>query len=348
MNLQELARRHLHQRSALSHLLLPLGNLNAALQTLRRSRFQGWRAPCRVVSVGNLGSGGSGKTPFCVYLALLLQEMGIKVALSHRGCGGSRERFPSLVSNRSNIILGVKDSGDEAQLLAQKLPGIPVVVGKRRVAAISLLLAEYPDLDVVILDDGFQHLKIARDLDLVCFDAKLGLGNGRVIPAGWLREPLSALQSADALVLIQKEAQTPSLGNLPASARTALKCFYQALDVIDSQGNAFPLDILQNRKLVLISSIALPDSFEDSVHALGLNWETHFRFPDHHPFSQPAEIDPILQALGDDGVLLCTEKDLPKLALHKSLNPLALRMKLVCADEPRLKRLVLEKVRDGD
>ena len=147
--------------------------------------------------------------------------MGIKVALSHRGCGGSRERFPSLVSNRSNIILGVKDSGDEAQLLAQKLPGIPVVVGKRRVAAISLLLAEYPDLDVVILDDGFQHLKIARDLDLVCFDAKLGLGNGRVIPAGWLREPLSALQSADALVLIQKEAQTPSLGNLPASARTA-------------------------------------------------------------------------------------------------------------------------------
>ncbi len=344
MNLQELARRHLHRRSALSHLLLPLGSLNAALQTLRRSRSKGWRAPCRVVSVGNLGSGGSGKTPFCVYLALLLQDMGLKVGLSHRGCGGSRESLPSLVSNRSNIILGVKESGDEAQLLAQKLPGIPIVVGKRRVAALSLLLAEFPDLDVVILDDGFQHLKIARDLDLVCFDAKLGLGNGRVIPAGWLREPLSALQSANALILIQKEAQTPTLGNLPASARTALKCFYKPLDFIDSQGNTFPLDTLQNRKLTLLSSIALPESFEDSVHALGLTWETHFRFPDHHPFSQSSEIDPILQALGADGVLLCTEKDLPKLALHKSLNPLALRMKLTCADEPRLIKLINDKV----
>lgn len=344
MDLQELAKKHLHKRSLLSDLLLPLGGLNSAVQSLRRNRMKGWQAPCKVISVGNLGSGGSGKTPFCIYLATLLQEMGLKVGLSHRGCGGSRENVPSLVSNRREIVLGVEDSGDEAQLLAQKLPGMPVVVGKRRVSAVSLLLSEIPDLDVVILDDGFQHLKIARDLDLVCFDAKLGLGNGRVIPSGWLREPLAALKSADALVLIQKEGGTTSGSNLPATARNALKCEFKAVDCVDIQGNTVSWDLLKDRELVLLSSIAIPESFEDSVRALGLAWKRHFRFADHHAFSRREDLEEVFQALGAETVLLCTEKDLSKLALHECLNPLALRMKLECADEGRLKRLIQDRI----
>lgn len=344
MDLQKMARKHLHKRSFLSDLLLPLGGVNAAMQTLRRARMKGWKAPCKVISVGNLGSGGSGKTPFCIYLAALLRDMGLKVAFSHRGCGGRRENSPSLVSNRKEIVLDVQDSGDEAQLLAQKLPGIPVAVGKRRVAAVSLLLSEFGDLDLVILDDGFQHLKIARDLDLVCFDAKLGLGNGRVIPSGWLREPLSALKSADALILIQKEGGTQSAAKLPATARNALRCSFKAVDCVDAQGNSFSFDSLRERELYLLSSIAVPESFEDSVRALGLSWKQHFRFADHHSFSRREDLKPVFQVLNEKTVLLCTEKDLPKLALFEELNPLALRMLMECADEDKLKRLIQNKI----
>lgn len=173
MDPQDFIARNLLRRSPLSDLLNPLGALNALIQTQRRKHLsaKAWRPPCKVISIGNLVSGGSGKTPFCIYLAGLLRDSGFRVAISHRGYKGRLENTPALVSDRHQILCETNEAGDEAYLIAKRLPAIPVAVGKQRVAAVSLLLAAYPDLDFVLLDDAFQHLDIARDLDIVCFDS---------------------------------------------------------------------------------------------------------------------------------------------------------------------------------
>ncbi|MCB5246904.1 MAG: tetraacyldisaccharide 4'-kinase [Candidatus Cloacimonetes bacterium] len=350
---QNLIHRHLKRRSPLSDLLSPLGQLNAFLQIQRRKRLspKAWHPPCPVISIGNIVSGGSGKTPFTIYLAGLLGASGCKVAISHRGYKGRLENTPTLISDRERILFGATDAGDEALLIAKRLPGIPVAVGKQRVAAVSLLLAKYPDLDVLLLDDAFQHLGIARDLDIVCFDADLGCGNGRLIPAGYLREPVSALASASLLVVTNKHASSGSetiAGCWDAFAKPVFHCRLQARDGMDAEGRSVELGSLAGKKLLLISGIADPDSFENSVKALGLSWLHHFRYPDHYTFRESMEAQRIAQiaAKYSADILLCTEKDLAKLASHAELRDklLALRMDLACEDGDGLKELLRQQL----
>ncbi len=304
-----------------------------------------------MVSIGNIVSGGSGKTPFTIHLAGSLQAAGYKVGISHRGYKGRLENTPTLISDRNGILFGVEEAGDEAQLIANRLPGIPVVVGKRRAAAVSLLLAHYPDLEAVLLDDAFQHLSIARDLDMVCFDAETGCGNGRLLPAGYLREPLSALNAASMLAVIHKrpcswaEANGGCWAGFP---QPLVHCKLQARDGITAEGEVEQTSSLKGEKLLLISGIADPDSFEETVKALGLDWLHHFRFADHHAFSNSEEVRRMKRLAQKYGVgkLLCTEKDLAKLARHKELRDglVALRMDLVCEEEDSLMRLLKMKL----
>lgn len=354
MDLHSFTQRHLLNRSRLSDILSPLGELNALIQAKRRQKLarSGWKAPCKIVSVGNIVSGGSGKTPFCVYLAGLLTDMGLRVAVSHRGYKSRLENTPTLVSNRDEVLLAASSAGDEAELLATRLPGIPVVVGKARKAAISLLLAEFPDLDLVLLDDSFQHLKIARDLDFVCFDAMTGLGNGRLLPAGYLREPLSALQSASEIVIISKANSETALGlhhSLESLAARAIHCEFRPRDLINAEGESQAANSLDGKKLILLSGIAAPDSFEASVRALGLTWLHHFRFSDHYHFADKAQIRRMTGLARKYGVeaMLCTQKDLAKLKAHDELRPklLALRMDIACADDKRLENLLRQALK---
>ena len=353
MTLQDLISKHLKRRSPLSDLINPLSSLNAIIQTQRRKRLsaRAWHAPRKVVSIGNIVAGGSGKTPFCIYLAGLLRDKGLRVGVSHRGYKGVFENTPTLISNRDDILPGAELAGDEAYLIASRLPGIPVGVGKQRTAAVSLLLAQYSDLDIVLLDDAFQHRGIARDLDIVCFDVETGCGNGRLLPAGYLREPLSALDAASLLVVTHKRvsrgAEAESVWwegfHLPV-----IHCWLQSRDGITAEGKTVEVAALQGKRLLLISGIADPDSFEDTVRAMGLDWLHHFRCADHHAFSNQEEIRRMAYLADKYKVdrLLCTEKDLAKLARHAELreNLVAVRMDLVCDEEEALMGLIKLKL----
>ncbi len=353
MTVQGLVDRNLLRRSPLSYLLWPAGALNGIYQTHRREKLssQGWQAPCKVISVGNITSGGSGKTPFCIWLATQLQATGLRTGVSHRGYKGSWENSTGLVSDGRSSLCGVADSGDEAYLIASRLKGIPVVAGKDRKASISLLLERFPDLDAVIMDDGFQHLAVARDLDIVCFDAQTGCGNGFVLPAGYLREPLKALAAADIAIVTAKSAGQRNARLERDLAQRCPRVYDFALKstgFYDAEGHQHPMAELAGKRTLLVSGIANPASFERSVLAQGVNYLHHHSFADHYSFTDAAVIARIAAqaAKYQADWLICTEKDLMKLARHEVFcgRLLAMRMELSSPRADELVALILGRI----
>src|SRR3989338_4045779 len=154
--------------------------------------FKTKRLTCKVISIGNITVGGSGKTPMAIYLAKKLKEKGRKVIILSRGYKGKVKGI-GVVSDGGNILLDPEDAGDEPYLMAAKLKNIPVIVGKDRYKA-GLYAIEKFNPDVIILDDGFQHIRLARDIDFLLIDLRKGFGNGHLFPLGMLREPLSGLK----------------------------------------------------------------------------------------------------------------------------------------------------------
>ena len=154
---------------------------------------------CRVISVGNIIAGGTGKTPMTIFVAQLLRDKGQRVVVLSRGYRGSMEASGGIVSDGERIFKGPDEAGDEPYLMARVLKGIPVVVGKRRYEAGMMAIARFQP-DVIVLDDAFQHLRLKRDLDLVLLDCRSPWGNGYLLPRGLLREPLSALRRAHAII----------------------------------------------------------------------------------------------------------------------------------------------------
>jgi len=166
----------------------------------RKGYFTQHRLEVPVISVGNLVMGGTGKTPLVQYIADLLVCHNRKPAVLSRGYKGTSQLPVNIVSNGKEILMNAVEAGDEPRLLADTLPGVAVLTGKKRFLtgryAIDNLV-----IDTVILDDGFQHLAVQRDLDLVLFSVHKLLGNGRVLPGGELREPISSLHRADAFII---------------------------------------------------------------------------------------------------------------------------------------------------
>lgn len=347
-------KRHLLKRSFLSDILTPLSSLNAAYQRFKRKRASEnqWHPDRGIISIGNITSGGSGKTPFCIFLAELLDDEGVKIGISHRGYKGSFENTPTMISEGRGPLYSALEAGDEACLLASRMPKIPVVVGKKRIAAVSLLLAAFPDTEIVILDDAFQHLHIARDLDIVCFDSSTGIGNGRVIPAGYLREPLDAISPETITIINHKDAAAAvdSLENL-LSKRTEhiFHCHYKTEGLFDPWGKYVAASELSAKRVILISGIADPSSFEGTLREAGINWIHHFKYPDHYDFGDAIEIEKVaaLCKKYKAEYLVCTEKDMAKLSVHGRIKDLllALRIKLVCPKAEELKKLVLKSVK---
>ena len=173
--------------------------------------LRSFRLPCPVISVGNLTVGGTGKTPMTLYLARWFMDRGKRVVILSRGYGGSLEGTIRIVADGSTILLSPGDAGDEPYLLANSLPGVMVVIGSDRYQAGCLAL-ERLNPDIFILDDGFQHLRLKRDLNLLLLDCEKPFGNGRTLPAGILREPVSAIERADLVIF------TRCNGNEPAHA----------------------------------------------------------------------------------------------------------------------------------
>ncbi len=299
------------QRLALAP-LLPLEGLYRLGAWLHRSAYaRGLRAravaPCAVVSVGNPGVGGSGKTPLVGWLAGLLRDAGVRVAILSRGVGGSVGARTQVVSDGERILVSPTVAGDEPVLLARRTPGVPVLAGRNRTALALRAVAQF-GVDAVLLDDGFQHHRLARDLDLVCIDAGSGLGNGHVLPRGPLREGPAALRHADAILWTRARGDLePRDRGVPAGpARFRVEISTSGLRALD--GTALDPAELRGRDVGLLASIARPDRLEADLCRLGARVVDRCIFPDHHMYSARD-----VAALGGGHPWVTTEKDAVKL-----------------------------------
>lgn len=286
------------ERGLAAVLLLPLALPFALAVNLRRLAYRlGWassvKLPVPVVVIGNITAGGSGKTPLTLYLAQELARRGWRPGIVSRGYGGSA-RHVQAVSAASDAKL----VGDEPLLLARRA-GCPVFVGRDRVAAARALLSAHADCNVLIADDGLQHLRLARDVEIVVMD-ECGVGNGWPLPAGPLRECPARIDAAHALVL-----------NGAAPPRAHPRRVFRMRLVGDRFRNLHDprrtcgAEDLRGRRLYALAGIGYPMRFFRQIERMGLQVRTH-AFPDHHAF-QPSDL-----AFADAGVLLMTEKDAVK------------------------------------
>lgn len=314
MKTQSLLETHLHHKTILSTLLLPFSWIYGLVVLCKRFSYRykkSYKASVKIISIGNITAGGSGKTPFTIFLAKALQTKGKKVAVSHRDYKGAFENDNQLLSNRAYLLKWAGLACDEAYLIAKNLPRIPVAGGKDRVKSIKMLLEKFPDLDYIILDDSFQHFKLKHDFDFVIFNHNAGIGNGRLLPSGILREPLSVLKHANCIVYNGSDDLPAYLDKYSSKV---VHGNYQISGVYLHNTKKLSSQVIKEKKFLLVSGIANPISFERTVDKLKLNWHEHLKFPDHYNYSDKniAEIARILQA-DNTLTILTTEKDYTKL-----------------------------------
>ena len=287
--------------------------------------------PCRVVSIGNLISGGTGKTPMTILVARMIRDMGCRVVVLSRGYRGRMEKTGGVVSDGRTIFKGPDDAGDEPYLMARVLTGIPVVVGQRRYEAGMMAVKRFKP-DVIVLDDAFQHLRLKRDLNLVLLDSRSPFGNGHMLPRGLLREPLSALRRAHAVVYTRSEQAT--MAAIPHRLlRRHPSTFYTTHHPIirktDQEGGRFADDasdicMLKGKKAVAFAGLADNAQFFDSLEQAGCVLVHTFSFADHHRYGC-SDLDRIAATAMEKGadVLVTTLKDFVKIE-HVKHWPVAL------------------------
>ena len=314
-------------------LLAPFALLFAALSALRRFAYRigllrSVALPVPVIVIGNITVGGAGKTPLVLALAESLRQAGRSVGIVSRGYG-RKDDAPQAVLSHSPPA----EVGDEPVLLATK-SGVPVWVGRDRAAAGAALLAAHPDIDLLLCDDGLQHYRLRRDVEIAVFDGR-GVGNGHLLPLGPLREPLSRLRSVDAIVFNSLSEPLALPGNAPNfDMRLAPGDFYR----LGNPALCVSAASFAGKKLHAVAGIGDPARFFRSLECLGLNFEPH-PFPDHHPY-QIAELN-----FPSGEVILMTEKDGVKCAAFNLPDAWVLP---VTAQLPSpLTELLLEKLKNG-
>jgi tetraacyldisaccharide 4'-kinase len=277
------------RRGPLARLLFPLSVLYGALAARSRdaARRRAQRLPVPVVVVGNVIAGGAGKTPVVLAVLEHLRERGLQAGIVSRGYGRRGDDCTEVQPHDDAARVG-----DEPLLLRRK-SGVPVFVAPRRVAAARALLQAHPQTQVIVADDGLQHLALARDLEICVFDGR-GVGNGWQLPAGPLREPWP--RPVD-LVLVH--------GDPPGIPGHRLRR-QLAAQAVRADGSRQPLAALQASPVVALAGIANPDAFFGMLRAAGLQLAQARALPDHHDFSDASALPP-------DATLVCTEKDAVKL-----------------------------------
>ena len=269
----------------------------------------------RVISVGNLTVGGTGKTPTVEKIARLLQEKLKKVAILSRGyksqVAGRRSQV-AVVTDGKKILLSVSEAGDEPYLLAQNLSKVPVVIGKNRMASGNYCLSNF-GTETFILDDGFQYWKLKRDLNILLIDSLNSFGNGFLLPRGILREPLRSLRRADLFILTRTD-QTENIGALKERIR-GINPFTPILESIhapryleDLRSNKkFDLEFIEDKEVLALSSIARPESFEKTLKDMRAIIMKRLRYPDHYPYTKEDLKEITTKARGC--LIITTQKD---------------------------------------
>ncbi|NPB09811.1 MAG: tetraacyldisaccharide 4'-kinase [Thermodesulfobacteria bacterium] len=303
----------------ISPALAPLGWVWGRLMLARRAAyragfFPSYRPRAKVLSVGNLTLGGEGKTPLVIWLARFLSKYA-KVAILTRGYGG-RLRGPVLVGLGERPLFSAAEIGDEAYLLAQRA-GVPVMLARDRVAGAFWAQKEC-EAEVLLLDDGFQHLRLERDLDLVLFSAASDPLRERIFPAGRLREPVSVLTEASAFVITKTNLLVENLSLFGFLKRFDLPVFrvpYVFGDpyLLNEPGHKVSRVSLRQREVIAFCGLAQGESFFQALEGEGLVVVERLSFPDHHRYG-PRDVER-LRALQRKWKcpLVTTEKDAVKL-----------------------------------
>jgi tetraacyldisaccharide 4'-kinase len=260
--------------------------------------FNTHKASLKVISVGNITLGGTGKTPFTMALAKILEE-----------------------ELKRNVCVLIRGYGwDEQEMLKRNLADVPVLTGQDRFRSSNKAVKLYGS-DTAILDDGFQHWELARDLDIVLVDSRNPFGNGHLFPRGILREPKRSLERADVVVLTKKNGMAAGTGSLgkEISAINAnaiiLEATHTPRHFYEGRARVFhDLSAVRAKKVVLLSSIGDPLYFEETVKSLGADVVEHIKFPDHYDYRK-RDIDRVAARCGEKefDFIVTTEKDIVKL-----------------------------------
>ncbi len=308
-----------------SKLLLPLSFLYNSAVNLRnflydKKYLKVKKLPIPVISVGNISAGGTGKTSFTIYLANLLKSKRVCILL--RGYR-RKSRGVKLVSEYGNIKTNWKEAGDEAFLLAKLLPFASVVVSEDRYRG-GIFAIEKLSPDVIILDDGFQHRKLYRDLDIVLIKKK-DLKD-KILPYGNLREDINSIKRADIVVLSYQEVAPFDF----ETGKPTFKMFRKFNSVIDSEFKKYPIEILKGKKLIAFSGLGDNEQFFKALENLGLNVKKFLSFPDHYDYKnfKPKK----------EEIYITTPKDIIKVKNAK--NVYALNFEVEVKEEEKLKEII--------
>ena len=314
-----------------------------------------------VISVGNVTAGGTGKTPCILLLAEALQKRGRKPAVISRGYRSGLEKEGGVVSDGKNILVSQAMAGDEPYMMARKLPGVPILVGKDRIT--SAQKAMNMGADVLLMDDGFQYWQLKRDLDIILIDCTNPFGYDHALPRGLLREPLSALQRAGLFILTKSDQVhavdvmdiKEKLHELAPGVDILTSCHAPSKVVLYDKWKQSihegPLQEAAMKKALLLSGIGNPGAFAETAKEAGLRMVGQMAFDDHHHYTEEDVRNAISEAKAKGAEwIVMTEKDAVKMlnltSLAKSDIPFAvLEIEMtVHGDEEKLFRLIQKKI----
>lgn len=289
--------------------------------------FSKYKLPCFVISIGNMTVGGTGKTPTAERMAREFLQAGYKVAILQRGYRGTWEGVAEIVSDGEQIFMTAGECGDEAYLLATNLPGVGIVVGRDRYTS-GLLAIKELGAEILIMDDGFQHWQLERDLDVVLVDVTDDLSKNQILPRGTLREPVDGFKRADVFMLTKTDLVDDKLTDSTAKFLSELNPRAMIIEVVHSPAGLIEIadwyagkydkislnDKLSGQRVLVFSAIGNPLSFENTIENLGCEIVQRMRFADHHSYTM-SEMQRILIRAVASGVtaLVTTEKDAVKL-----------------------------------
>lgn len=332
-----------------SIVLKPMSMMWANIYRLRRSLYEYgilkksyFKIP--IVSVGNVTFGGTGKTPMIIWLTRYFEEQKLKPLILTRGYKGALEHKSGILKSGQRFRSNPQEYGDEPLLISRKMQEGAVVVGKRRSDNLKKYFHEVSP-DVVLLDDGFQHIQLYRSLNLVLFDALLPLEKYQTAPMGYLREGLTSLKDADAIIISRVdqvsekkiESLTQLLSRYYRPGIPIAKVRYIPDGIYDCYDNeAMKLEDLAGKNILAISAIASPESFYQMLESFGARIVDKAQFSDHYYFKVEDINELLLRASRHNAIIMASEKDIVKIrrvSQDPRLNYLSIKVDFVSGEE---------------
>lgn len=317
--------------------------VDVKLALYRYNLLKRHKLPCQVISLGNITVGGTGKTPTAQRLAAIIRDEGHRVVILNRGYRAKYKGEVGLVSDGGKIYMSAAEAGDEAFLLAKNLPGVPVLIGKDRDITGDYAVRHF-QAEVIIMDDGYQHWQLERDLDIVLIDTINIFGNSFLLPRGTLREPLENLSRAQVILLTKADQSTEDARSsirdivrqynqdaLIVESLHSPRCFIEVEEWYkgDLSKRMEPLETVRGKKVMALSAIGNPSSFEQTIVDIGAEVVYSARYPDHHSYSM-AEMQQVMRRAVENGVyaIITTGKDAVKIPAEfiHSKRPLPIYM----------------------